>query len=519
MSAVPLDRRALVRATFPALWIVIAVVFTGSVLWFAWSTSSYYGDDFSTCRLGATRSIGEMLFASLGSQIVPLHRAVALALCHLAPMRFEVALAVLLALHVVAVVFLYRSLELLGHSQLNVLLAALYATHPFLGLNFSWFSSGLTRLGYLAFGLATIYYFASYALEGGRYKVGLAVAGSVASVGFYTKGVVVPLYCAAFLATATCVSERRLPRARRLATGALLGGLCCLSVVWLVAQRAFQDPVAKRMTLEPLYQLRFQLDAWTIFLHTLFDVVLFGTLRFAEEGVYANRVDLAAAPNAMLALILPIVLLVVGYSIWRVRATAVAWLLGALLVSLNLLIVGLSNRGLVLGASLPFEYRHYYELCFLVVLFWGAALLRLRREAPPLVWLSRPPRRLYVAALCTVGLSAYAYGARDAYATTTESQESHRLTRKTRRYMRNLREDLSELGLDPGVVPRPPVVFVDEYMPQFMRGLDLDFLRVSQLFEVMNIRAKFAGRRRADYEVTADGHVVPVDRRTPNRGR
>src|SRR5688572_18996531 len=138
---------------------LLTIAFTGALLAFARQEGCFFGDDFSTFSLAQQSRLPDALIVPLGSQIVPLHRALAFFLYSAAPLDWTAALAVLAAFHALGVAYLYKVLRLFHPTRINAAIVAAYATNVFAGVQFTWFSAGLARAPYVLFALMAIYHY------------------------------------------------------------------------------------------------------------------------------------------------------------------------------------------------------------------------------------------------------------------------------------------------------------------------------------------------------------------------
>jgi hypothetical protein len=460
----------------------VAVVYLVSTIRYVWQTSYFYGDDFSTLYYLHTKLLHDVLLIPLGSQIVPFHRLLSWIVSVLAPMNFAATLAALGAFHLMALVYLYRTLQLVRHSLFNVVLTAAYATNTFFGFNLAWFSSGTTRFPYIAFSLLAIFHYVEYC-RSGRRSHALAVAVSyVFALGFYSKAILIPVYCACFvLALGVTMKSGYSWRPRRGAL-ILLAALLLCSALYVPAARHLIDDNVGRTNTDVAFLATFVRLAWVTLLN----------------GAVGHPLDfLNYNPDRSLPFL---VFAFVVYSIWRAPRSSLAWLMMVLVVSLNFLVVGISSRTLVFGHLMALEPRHLYEVHFLVVLFGAIVIYALRERAPEVAWLLTPPRTPVVHILFALVFAALAANAFEGF--TSYEGRHHDQVRMSRRYMRTLQGDLGALRGS-----RAPK-FVDGFAPTYLNPMDLEHRRVSDLFVAMDVKARFVPPAQAKYAVRDDGHVV-----------
>jgi hypothetical protein len=463
---------------------------------FAFRFSTFVGDDLSAFWLIRTQPFSAYLTALLGGQLVILHRASTALLYWLAPMRFGLAVAVMTALQLTTALFLFRLLDLLEASRVNAPLVTYYMLGAFAVLQFAWWSSGLTRLAYLALTSIALFRYVRFLREGARQDLFAVAVAYGLSLGFYSKGILTPFYCLALelvLSRKGHVDARRLRIARTLLVGLVLAGALYGKVA-----HALLPEAQGRLNLDVPFLCSFVLRCWMVLAASLFGLVV-------GPGTSG-----AAVP----------VLLIAGAGLWcalRWRSTALPLGCLVVLITANFLLMGVSNRTLLFGDSVAFQYRHYFELSFTVVLFTGIALQNVAGRGD--VALTEKRRRLAASgtalALCCfallsmTGIRGLLRGPADEEAFKSIDRLElffYRSMPNSRRFLLNLRSDLAKLAEEG--VSRPK--FADGVFPVALDPLDFSFRRYSQLFVVLNEQAEFPPSGvGAIYRVNDDGHVVP----------
>jgi hypothetical protein len=462
---------------------VAAIVYTGALVWFAWTKSYFVGDDFSNFWIARTLPLRQGLFVPLGGQIVPWHRAVTSFTYSVAPMNFAFAIGVLVGFHAIGVAYLYRILQVVGaRRDVNVVLTALYATHMLLGLNLTWFTSGMTRFPYIAFSLAAIYHYLVYCDHGRRRSLALVVACYFGALGFYSKGLLVPLYCVA-------VDYARRTDARAVRRDPLkwfvLAGMILIDVAYVPWARSFLDDGAQQANAQPGFLLGFLGDVWIFFISSLFDRVP----KAFHDGPGLVLVALSVA--------------FVAWSIAHRASVLRVWLALAAVVCANILVVGASPRTVVYGRLMAFEFRHYYELCFPTFVFLGIVIRELERAGPLMPKLASSVAARFIPVFSGVFFAAHAFLAYRGLSTIDGSPSSD--GQKARRYMHTLIADLDQIRARDDGVP----TFVDGATPRYLDWMDLNFRLQSQLFLLLGFPVRFEPETTAKYRVDDDGHVVP----------
>jgi hypothetical protein len=466
--------------------VAVAVVYTMAVVWFAWTRSYFVGDDFSNLWIARTLGFRQGLLVPLGGQIVPLHRAVTFVTYRVAPMSFAAALGVLVAFHAIGVAYLYRILELVGPgTRVNVVLTALYATHMLLGLNLTWFTSGMTRFPYIAFSLAAMYHYLVYCDRGKTRSLALVCACYFGALGFYSKGILVPLYCVAI------DFARRTDGARAVRRDPLkwsvLAALIEVGVAYIPWAKSLAEGSLQRANVDPIFLVAFLGDVWTFFISSLFDRVP----KALHDG-----------PGFIF---LALSLAFVAWSIARRRSVLRAWLALAVVISANILMIGASPRTVAYGRLMAFEFRHYYELSFLTFVFLGIVIRDIAHQGPLMPRIISGAGARVIPVLTFVFFAAHALLAYRGLSMIDGGPTSD--GQKSRRYMRTLIADLDQVRARDHGVP----TFIDGAIPRYLDWMDLNFRLHSQLFLLLDFPAQFRPETIAKYHVGEDGHVVPRD--------
>jgi hypothetical protein len=467
------------------------VVFTLAVLRFTRHNAYFYANDFSDFWLAKTGTLPWSLATPAGGQVVPLYRALTFAMYRIAPMGYGAALTVTCVFHALGVAFLYRTLEFSKHTRVNAVLAAYYGTYVFLGLDVDWVSAGLTSVAYIALALMTVYYYLRFCRCRKPKDLVAVCVCAVTALGFSAKAILVPLCCVgAHLSLGLRREEEH--RGRPGLEWAVAGALVGAGVGYVVLARSLVTEEARALNLSPAFQLRFLISSWRVLANSLLD-------RVVEFGTYDSS---SLVPAFWIG--------VVAYTVIRERSSIVPWLVGMALVSLNILMIGMSNRTLHWRELIVFEYRYYCELCFLVVLFAGLALHRLRGDTPEARWLATSWRRPVVGASIAALLSIHAFRAYRGFAYISPKYEPDMA--RSRLYIDNLRSDFSRLLSS----ARSQPVFVDGWIPGYVNPLDFTLRRHSQIFLLFGFAATFQSEAKASFLVSESGHVVAV-RHAPAR--
>lgn len=443
----------------------------------------FFGDDYTNFWIALHRPVKSALWLPFGGQIAPLSRALNQIFYAIFAANYDAALALLCALHVLGAFVLYRVLERLKPSFSNLVIVALYSTYVNLWIQLGWWASGMERIPYMVLSLLAIHAYLHFGETRRPRQLVACVAWIVLAVGFYVKAVFLPLVLLT-LDWARSESPRGLRRLLARAEVAALLALFVAGVGYVVLVHRWLADTLPRPSFDLLQQLGFLSKSLNVFAHSRLGIVLLPT---SAPKLWVPLVWLAFA----------------GYAIWRAPRTLPAFVGALLVLSLNILVVGLSSRMGLWGALMAFEGRYYYDADFLVLVFLALVLHELPSagsELPlvPSALRSQVPALLLGLALLAQTLTSYGNMRSSAFAISSALPQ-------TRRYVATLKSDLSRLAAAGAALK-----LLDGDLPVFVSGLDLNFRKQSQLCTVLQIPAEFVPAPAARFRIDGQGHVLPA---------
>lgn len=409
---------------------------------------------------------------------VPLHRLVTWALGLVAPASFAAAVGVLLAFHLVAMLFLYSTLELLRPTWLNAVFVAWYGTHVYIGVLFTWWTSGLHRLPYVFFFSLAAHTYAKYRWQPSAGRFLGVFACFVGAMGFFEKALFIPIG----LAGIEAVLWRDASVRTRRAAAALLGTLAVAAVASVALWRHAVGPQWATIGGGASFLFTYLKLSWL--------VLLLSAGAQVHEGLWP-----------MLAIFLALV----AVTVIRRRSALRVWLVGALLVSISLEITGVSPpRVQAWGLALPYSHRYYPDVMFVLVLFSALACHRAMGlgAAADARSALRPacehPLCTLPALVALVAVAVLSYRASAGDMKFLYTQQS-----RVRAYMTNL-----TTGLEPLRKRRTPPTFVDGAVPYSVIPMGGWVAQQSVFVEALGVRARFVSKRRTAYRILPTGKVV-----------
>jgi hypothetical protein len=176
--------------------LAILIALPSAFMWNFASPSYFFWDDLAFlywADISAT-SLSYAFEPSWG-HLSPAYRLAYLALDRVAPMDFEVALALLLTFHAVSAVLVQRILTLLfGRRWWTYVLALIWAISVIYLPAFTWFAGGLHSIPAITATLASIHGYLCWRANGRRTWLVWSLMAMIIGLGFYIKVLLVPLY-------------------------------------------------------------------------------------------------------------------------------------------------------------------------------------------------------------------------------------------------------------------------------------------------------------------------------------
>lgn len=483
------------KRAFDAFAFAAATVFALAAAAVAGGNSHFFRDDFAGFFLARSQPFWRILATPIDVHFVPLHRLVNQLVYSLAPLDFDVALAVLVAFHALAVATLYATLRALKDAPSNTVLVFLYATNVYLGVLFLWWTAGLHRLPYVALALVTLYHYLAYRRTARARSVVVAWLCFVAALGFYTKAALIP---AVMLGMEICLLRETAPGQLR-KNGRVIAAFVATSALYVLLARSLIASQFSQLHLEPGFLLEFELRSFAVL----------------AAGVFGDVSRPWVAPANFI--FMGAWLAFAAYTIARAPWNAVVWAVAITLVALNFGVVAVSQRTVRYGLSLAATPRYYFELMFIVVLFVAMALHNLPARSPIAALARHPGRRLAMTLVASGMLLALAVVSFAHFESLLETRR-YRRNRDAKVFVDNLRADLDALRRR----PQGEFAFVDGLVPSYLTGKSADHVRrYSKFLGIFGFEARFDPAASTLYAITEQGEVRPVLRqrtRQPARG-
>jgi hypothetical protein len=442
----------------------------------------FNSDDFSTFYLARKRSLIEHAFMPIGVHVVPLQRASSYLIYKLFPLNFRVALFVLLSFHVGTLLYLYRTLEALKATQLNQVLLFVYAANVYFFAALGWWSSGILRFPYIFFAVGSMYHYLQFRKSSAPRQLLAVALFFLLGLGFYAKGFLIPAY---LLGLEVCLL-RGTPRPQLLRNLYILSALALASVLLYQSGQTLVSAEHTGLNLDWDHLKDFEKLSLSVFSQGLLTFVYVGHRTVTDYVVRS------------------VWTLFFLYTVIKRPRNLLVWCVGLGLVTLNILVVGISPRGSRLGL-LVFTHRYYFELTFLAVVFLGLILQDLPR--PRLTdLLTKPTVRRAVSALGAIVILGYALFS---YSHAKELLErDYAKGSQVKEYVDNLKTSIEELNLDPS----EGLALVDGRVPRYILGVRWGELGAySRFLEIFDIRVSPPKQNAPLYRITDHGKIERVE--------
>jgi hypothetical protein len=191
-------------------------------------------------------------------------------------------------------------------------------------------------------------------------------------------------------------------------------------------------------------------------------------------------------------------------TVWRRPSSAVAWVIGAVVVSVCLEVTGMSvPRSRAWGFTLHLSHRYYPDVMFVLVVFTALACQRSLTLSP----IREPPRlaRGFGSGICAwPALGAALSVAVTSYrASTNDVAVLYTAQSQIRDYMRNIVK-----GLDPLRRRRTPPPFLEGHVPKYVSPLGGWIAEHSVYVEAMGVQARVVKNTRGSYRILPTGVIV-----------
>lgn len=472
-----------------AFAVLVAVVHTVRIAAFSMGHCGFHGggDDLEGFWLAKTLPLWKFLWAPIDVHRVPLHRLLSLVIVRIAPLDFPLSNAVLLAFHLGGCVFLFLALRELKETVFNYWIVAWYAMNPYFGSQLFWWTAGVARLPYILCANAAAYYYLVYRKRGSRSAFALVILFTLLGFGFFAKSILIVLYLGGLELALRFVERRGATApafdARRSGLWALLGVLGILSAVYVLAWRAATDPRMREAARDLGYVLTYERWSWAVF--------GLGTGGLLGEDASWAGTWLAAGWAFLL-----------GCVAFRARASIVAWVVAAGLISINIYTGTSRARAALVGpiAALGAD-RYYFELAPILALFMGAALVSFRLRERERRLLERPAVAWSLSACACAGLI---WLSSTSYASTKRIFDLNYIgMADSRRFFDRLRTGLRQVQR----AADGSWLMVDSPIPADFVQLVVSPKMNSQIVWIMGERPKVVLPRRGAYWITQSGGV------------
>lgn len=410
-----------------------------SIVAFGWilvAGTDFSNDDLDFFAHFQKGNLFELMLTPLNGHWTPFHRISSWLVYQPGGMKFEAMIGILLAFHLMAVVYLRETLAKLGAGTTANVVACAYASCAFLLYGMIGIANAQLRVPHVALCAMAIFHYVAWLQGGGKRHASLAVIAYLLDLGVFQKAVLVPVYMG--LAGWLAVPERF--RQAPLKPVLLPASLLLVSFAVVLAYKA--NMPASRFVPSPSMIAAFE---WRMIGSLLAGILgVAADTRSAEPGI---NMGLASAA-LVVWLVAACASIRAAHGVWK------AWAAMLFILALDFLPLTSSDRT-AFGQMVVYSYRYYYESVYLVFLMLGLiCALHARRQSFRLA-----PSTVRSLALATLAIYLLIQSAALSFA--RSHSFDFRLGAQVHGYMRNLRDGLARIKEE-----RP--VFMDSPAADYM---------------------------------------------------
>lgn len=462
------------------------VWYAAAEIWLVSANCDFYGDDITSLLLLKSEGFWAAVLTPIDVHFVPLQRALTYAIHAIAPMSFTLAVATLALFHVAGSVYLWSTLRSFGLRLEADFLTWFYVTSPLSFPLFKWWSAGAHRFPYLFFCFGAVYHYLAFRRDGALRHFALLAIFSTAGIGFYSKGFLIPFTLAAVELAVSIQRRQLLPKRSAIA---LMVSAALAGAVFAASRPLFQNQWGS-----------LRLEAWAV-------------ARFVGTGIERGAVGPLLPLSPLLQRKPPVdsppllvdgeaPLIPVAWAVWSaiILATcfvqwrnAAIWAIAVGLLAVNTGSMAISAKASMLETLILLHPRFGLEVLWIPLMFGGIILAnrRSRGSVRPSVW-------AVAAALsfaCVWPSLAY-------WKIESDWAEGSTVSRASRAYLTNLREDLARLA---PAVESGAIAFADTFVGK--SSLVFRRVRTSEFLPLFGVEARY-GSPGPLYEIGEDGRIV-----------
>ncbi|RYZ74907.1 MAG: hypothetical protein EOP91_00905 [Lysobacteraceae bacterium] len=442
--------------------------------WILLTGTDFSNDDLDFFMYLHRGDLLQLMLTPLNEHWVPFHRLSSWLVYRPGAMRLEVAVVILLAFHLMAVVYLRATLRRVGIGTAADVLTCAYASCAFLLFGLIGFANAQLRVPHVALCMMAIYHYLAW-LDGGRPRhLWLAAVAFGLDLCVYQKAVLLPVY----MGVAGWLALPQRFRAEPFKAVLLPACLLLVSIAVVVFYK-LKIPSGFSLTLPGIIDFEWRMVG----------MLLAGILGVNADTLTADF----SLDRRLLWAALGTWLVAATASIALARGAWKAWAALLLVAALDFLPLTSSNR-MFMGEAVIHYYRYYYESIFLVFLLLGLVSVQHVRS-PGFRIAPLHARALAVATLAIWAVLQFA---------SLEHARAHNydfvLGAQVRPYMRSLRASLARID-----EARP--VFKDSAVPGYMFFMSEPDLS-SRIVPLLMPRARFEQDPESYHLVLESGEVV-----------
>ena len=340
-------------------WVAATLSLFALYAWYVWSSTDFRDDDLDHFLLMQKVGFWQFLSMPIDVHHTPLHRLLTWLVYRASPMSFLPPLLIMLVLHGATLIYLYRSLRLIGAGGSADVVVCCYAASILVVFTMLWWAHAQHRMPYVLLDTFAVYHYLTWLKRGRPLELGWSFLGILLAFGFYEKAALIPLHMLVLGACAFPSDFRpvRFGVPGRHSSWGAVGGVFAEPAARQLRQfdvRSGRRPAERTGVHQDARERRIRNSARSGFRAKPFRAV-------RTPDVHRHRLGQPFLP-----------------CLWRSRTAGILWIVMLATLVVDYLPIALSNRIAIFRGLILSQYRFHYEELHVVALFMGVIGARVR---------------------------------------------------------------------------------------------------------------------------------------------